>query len=641
MTASAARDRIAATAGVFFMLFVVVIARAVYLSVILGADLEDLATRQHRQHLAQPPARGPIVDRQGEPLALTIDAKAVYLRPRQLSPVRATEALARALEIAPSVVAARANDTAPFVWLDRRVSLERWSKVAELGLEGVGSHPSRQRSYPHGSLAAHLLGFTNIDGEGLEGLERRYNADLLSEVAPINVERDARGRPINASALGPLPRGGRVELTIDATLQHAVERELTAAVLEHRAESGMAVVLDPRTGQVLALANAPTFDPNDPGSAPPAHRRNRVITDIFEPGSTFKVFTAAAALESSVIKPQERIDCENGRYRVGGRTIHDHDPYGWLTFEEIIQYSSNIGTAKIAERVGADGLSAMIEALGFGKITGVDLPGEVPGMLIPRAQWGRIHLATISFGQGIAITPIQLAAAYGAIANGGLLLRPYVVERVVGEEGQTVRLQRPRVVRRVFAPETARRLTSFLSRVVEDGTGKHARLEGFGVAGKTGTAQKVDPQTGRYSSNARMSSFVGFVPADNPQLVILVIIDTPKGVTYGGLVAAPAFRRIAEQGLQRFGLRPAPAPVPAPELASYAPQPLTWKITEPAGGMPSFLGLSMREAIVRAHRAGWRAEIEGSGVVIRQDPPPGSASAESQRLQLVFGTPGL
>ncbi len=641
MTATAARDRIAATAGVFFMLFVVVLGRAVYLMVVQGPALRQLANKQHQRHLAEPPERGPIVDRNGEPLALTVDAAAVYVRPHQLNGPQSLQALARVLDVPFATISAKTDTDAPFVWLDRQMSLDRWSDIAALRLSGIGSQPSRRRDYPHGRLAAHLLGYTNVDAQGIEGLELRYNHDLLSQPESVRLERDAHGRPMMVDATVPAraKRGDRLELTIDASLQHVTEVELAKAVNDHHAEAGMAVVLDPRTGAVLAMADMPTFDPNDPGAAPAAARRNRAVTDFYEPGSTFKSFTAAAALEAGVVTPQERIFCENGSYPVGRRVIHDHERYGWLTFADVIKHSSNIGTAKVGERVGSARLAAMIDAFGFGRATGIDLPGEVAGMVRPVARWGRINLVTTSFGQGIAVTPIQLARAYAAIANGGLLLKPYVVQRIVAADGHVIREHRPTVVGRVISPRTAHTVTTLLEGVVEGGTGTKASIQGFTVAGKTGTAQKVDPKTGRYSARGRMASFIGFVPAEDPRLVILVVIDSPKGMAYGGLVAAPAFRRIAEYGLERLGVRPPMPAVPAPELASLAPQPVAWEAPQAVAGVPTFLGLSMREALVRAHRGGWRTRIEGSGFVVSQDPAPGADTGDGGELRLVFSTP--
>lgn len=645
MTGRAVRLRIATTAGILAMVFAALFGRAVQLTVFDGAELRRLADREHRQRVPMPAKRGPIVDRMGEPLALTRESAAVYLRPRELNAgPEALTAVARLLGLPPRVVQAKAASSAPFVWLSRQVSLDRWATVADLGLSGIGSESARVRVYPQGSLAGHVLGFAGIDGQGLEGIERVLDHDLRGEVEALDVERDARGRRMVMmdGRWRPLPRvGATVELTIDSALQHVAEAELERAVAQFQAEAASAVVLDAFTGEVLAMANVPAFDPNNYASASAEQWRNRVITDFYEPGSTFKAITAAAALDADAVKPEDLVYCENGRYAVGRRVVHDAHPKGTLSFADVIAHSSNIGTAKVAERLGRERFAATIEKFGFGAPTGIDLRGEVGGLVRPADHWGRIHLVTTAFGQGISVTPLQLARAFGAIANGGLVMRPYVVRRVVDEEGRVLRVGTPTVQARAMSPETAAVLTTILRGVVERGTGKQAQMDGFAVAGKTGTAQKVEH--GRYSARKRMSSFVGFVPADRPELVILVLLDSPRKATYGGTVAAPAFRQIAEFGLSRRGVRPYAAPVPDPvpvpaparhrvQAAAYHPPP------EPLpGGVPSFLGLSMRDALVQARQAGLSARIDGSGYVTAQDPAVGAAPVGTT-LSLHFGS---
>ena len=573
------RLRIAATAGLFVAVFAVLTARAVQLTVVQGAALHERADRQHLQSVPMLARRGPIVDRNGEPLALTRESAAVFVRPQEID--RNPEvlgAVARVLDIPADVVAERAAAKAPFVWLKRQVSLDRWDDLARLGIDGIGSEQARQRVYPQGAVAGHILGFTGIDGQGLEGVERMLDADLRGEVEAMAVERDAWGRRIAVDGQWrPLPRvGAKVELTIDAALQRVAETELQKAVDEFGAKAGSVVVLVPDTGEVLAMANVPRFDPNQFRAASPSQWRNRAITDCYEPGSTFKAVLAAEALERGAVSPQDKIFCENGHYAVGRRTIRDSHPHGVLTFADVIAESSNIGAAKVAERLGRDDFGAALERFGFGRPTGIDLPGEASGLVRPTDKWGRIHLVTTAFGQGIAVTPLQLARAFAAIANGGRLMRPYVVRRVVGQSGHVLEVKRPHVDARVMSPQTASTLTGILTRVVEMGTGKQAQMEGFTVAGKTGTAQKVDPGSGRYSARDRVASFVGYVPAEDPALVILVVIDTPRKATYGGVVAAPVFKRIAEYGLARRGILPrdVPAPERLPEPAPRAPRPV-------------------------------------------------------------------
>jgi cell division protein FtsI (penicillin-binding protein 3) len=633
----------------FATFFLALAGRVVKLTTIDAPELRGKAIRQHTRRVSMTSQRGPIVDRHGDPLALTRHSAAVYIRPPQWQ--AGSESLgeiADLLDLPADVVAVKAEATAPFVWLDRQVPLDRWEQLERLGLLGIGSERSQERIYPQGALAGQLLGFIGIDGQGLEGVEQALDSDLAGEVDDRAVERDAWGRGIEAGdGRWTLPRAGaKVELTIDSGLQRVCEAELDKARLEYGAKAGLAVVLAPRSGEVLAMATVPRFDPNNFDQATRELWRNRPVTDSFEPGSTMKAIMAALALEEAVVRPDEAIFCENGRYRVGRRVIHDHHSYGLLPFSEVIALSSNIGSAKIAERLGKEKLSTGLKRFGFGSLTGINLPGESAGVVLPIEQWDHIHLVTNAFGQGSAVTALQLTRAFAALANGGLLMRPFVVRRVVDEGGRVLRAVHPQVERRVVSKKTAAAVTEMLTAVVEAGTGKAARIEGIRVAGKTGTAQKVDPKLRRYHPTDRMSSFIGYAPAEDPELAILVVLDTPKKATYGGVVAAPVFQRIAEYGLRRAGLlRPMPAdpeprrpPVEAPvavQLASHPSPDLP--ATVEAGGMPSFLGLGMREALVRARLEGWRVSVEGTGYVVAQVPEVG-ALPEGKELRLRFGS---
>ncbi len=633
------RMRVAATAGIFFMLFVVALARAFQLCVVEGSSLKDLAGRQHRQQVALPPERGPIVDRHGDLLALTVESAQVYARPRTLEAAGdVTSAVAAALEVPTASVAEKLSSADRFVWLLRGATPAQADAVDALRLPGVGSESTRRRFYPRGDLAGQVIGFAGIDAQGLEGVELAYDRELRGSSESLNVERDARGRRmLTDGTWQPLPRqGARVELTIDAGLQQMAQTELQAAVTARHAAAGTAVVMDPTTGELLALANVPTFDPNHVGTAHADQWRNRVISDIYEPGSTFKGVLAAAAIEAGVVRPDDRIFCENGHYGIGRRVVHDHEPYGWLTFADVIKHSSNIGAGKIGERLGSERFAHAIKEFGFGASTRLDLPGEVAGLVRPLDKWGRINLVTTSFGQGISVTPLQLLRAYAAIANGGKVMRPYIVRRIMAPDGSVLRENKPEIVARPISPQTAATVTQLLQGVVESGTGTQARIDGIPVAGKTGTAQKVEH--GHYSARDRMSSFIGFVPADAPRFVILVVIDSPRNATYGGIVAAPVFRQIAEYGLDRLGLRIASTSPPAPEADAPVAHLVTWKSADDDRGMPSFMGLSMRQALVQAARAGWDVHMEGSGFVVAQDPPPGAQRATSKRLDLRFGS---
>jgi cell division protein FtsI (penicillin-binding protein 3) len=645
MTARALRMRVAAVGGVFFMLLLAVLGRVVQLCVVNGPELRRLAGRQQQQRVALPPERGSIVDRNGDMLAVSVESAAVYVRPAKFEAGGpAIGQLAHALNVPSAQVMERVLAPQRFVWLARGATPEQAGAITDLKLPGVGIEPSRQRFYPHGTLAGHVVGFSGIDSQGLEGVELGYDRILRGAAEALRVERDARGRRmLTEGDWQPAPRqGGRVELTIDSALQRVAEAELAAGVAAAQAAAGVAVMMDPTTGEILALASVPTFDPNHAAAATAAQWRNRAIADTYEPGSTFKAIVAAAALEEGVVHAADRIYCENGSYAVGKRVVHDHESYGWLTFADVIRHSSNIGAAKVGERLGSERFGTFLDSFGFGRPTGVDLPGEVAGLVRPSAKWGRIHLVTTSFGQGISVTPLQLVRAYAAIANGGRLLRPYIVRRVIGPDGAVVQRNEPTVEGQPISPASARVVRELLRGVVDSGTGTKAAIEGIPVAGKTGTAQKVDAKTGRYSARDRMSSFIGFAPVDSPRFVMLVVIDSPRTATYGGLVAAPVFRRIAEYAVDRLGLRVAPATVPEIDRAPAVPQLVTWTVPAAERGMPSFLGLSLRDALVQAERAGWGVETRGSGFVTAQDPPPGAETSPGARLVLSLGTdPGV
>jgi cell division protein FtsI (penicillin-binding protein 3) len=518
--------------------------------------------------------------------------------------------------------------------LKRAVTLRERDAVMRLKVGGVGEVMEARRYYPHGGAAAHVIGLAGVDAQGLEGIERYYERDLRAVARTLEVDRDALGREIFSEGMEDpeVTRGATVQLTIDVALQDTVERALERGVQAARARGGTAIVLDPISGEVLALANSPAFDPNHRAAAGSLRRRNRAVTDFYEPGSTFKALLAAAALEQRVVRPDEMIFCENGRFPVGRRVIHDHHSHGWLSVAEVLQVSSNIGAAKIGERLGRTRFHDFLTAFEFGRPTGVDLPGEVGGILRPLEDWSRIALVTTSFGQGVAVTPLQMARAFAAIANGGLLVRPWVGMRAVGADGEVLWEHRPVVIRRVMKRETARMVTAMLERVVEEGgTGLLARVEGVRVAGKTGTAQKVEAGTGRYG-HGRIASFVGFLPAEAPRFVILTLIDEPETSTYGGIVAAPIFQEIAAAAMERLGV-PGTRPPEWQEAGAEGGTPSA-STGNDADGIPSFLGLSMRAALERARSLGWTVQIAGSGYVTSQVPPPGAVATDERALSL-------
>jgi cell division protein FtsI (penicillin-binding protein 3) len=473
-------------------------------------------------------------------------------------------------------------------------------------------------------------------------LELKYNDYIRGETGSSVTERDALGRRVLVEGIGGLqiPPGSDIHLTLDTSIQHLAEKELEASVLKYRAKAGVAIVVEPRTGEVLALANYPSFDPNNYATLTAEQRRNRAVTDSFEPGSTFKTILAAAALEEEVVGKEDLFYCEMGKYPFAGKIIHDSHPYGWLSFAKILQVSSNIGFTKIAEKVKKERYFKYIEKFGFGKVTGIDVPGEVAGLVRKPDGWAGIDLATHAFGQGIATTPLQMVMAYAAIANGGFLMRPYVTRRVVSPRGEVLLENRPHVVRRVISEKNSKLLAAMLRDVTnEGGTGAMANFEGFEVAGKTGTAQKADTVHGGYSKK-RVGSFVGFVPANDPRLVALVLIDEPEAQVYGGVVAAPAFRNIAQGALRRLAVapeKPTPVSATAKQMDSTAPR-LVKRIEANASAhidadaVPSFIGLSFREALEKAQRLNVKIRLQGNGYVVRQAPAAGGRWTEEQTL---------
>lgn len=635
-----------AIAGLFFLLmFLAVVVRAFQLQIIQGEKLKRLGEKQHLKEWIVLPKRGTILDRAGEPLALSLEVRSVYARPRRIKePEAAARSLAQALGLGQAEVQQRLKTEKPFIWLKRQITPHEAEKIKALNLEGVGMSFEPNRYYPQGQLAGQVVGFVGRDSQGLEGVELYYDTYIRGESGSPVIERDALGRRVLAQGLDEIqiPPGADIHLTLDTSIQHLAEKQLEATVTKYRAKAGIAVVVEPFTGEVLALANYPFFNPNNFARQSSEQWRNRAVTDSFEPGSTFKTILAAAALEEGVVGKEDLFYCEFGKYSYAGRTIHDTHEYGWLPFYKIIQYSSNIGVTKVAEKLKKERYFKYIDRFGFGRLTGIDMPGEASGMIRSPDNWSPIDLATHAFGQGIAVTPIQLVMAYGAIANGGFLMRPFVVRRVIAPDGEVLVANQPHVVRRVVAENTARLMTSILKGVVSDGgTAPMASIEGFEVAGKTGTAQKPDLAYGGYSSRKRVASFIGFVPADDPRLVLLVIVDEPEGNVYGGVVAAPAFRSVATGALRYLGIVPdKPEPLPLPPAKEGT---LVWVERksenetvrrEGASEVPDFVGLSLREAVEKARTLKLKVEMRGNGYVIKQSPAPGAVWGKGETLTL-------
>jgi cell division protein FtsI (penicillin-binding protein 3) len=532
--------------------FGIILFRLVTLQVLQAAELTARADRQHQKSVTLEGARGTVIDRHGKVLAMNVEVPSIFGVPTSLdNPANAARFLSPVLHIRREEIEKKLRQEKHFVWLARKIEPEQGHRLEQLSIDGIGMVMEGRRFYPKGPLLAHVLGFVGMDGIGLEGLERRYETQLHGEKRMTILQRDALGRTVFPKGLREqVPAAGHaLTLTIDEVIQYIAEKELEQAVDHSRAKSGTIIVLEPQSGAILAMAVSPRFDPNAVAALTADRWRNRALTDTYEPGSTMKVVVAAAALEERVMMPGSMLFGENGRMTVASTTIHDHEKLGWMTFAEMIQKSSNIGAAKTGMLLGESRLYRYLQAFGFGQRTDVDLPGEVAGLLKSPREWGRRSIASISMGQEVGVTPLQMVSAVAAIANDGVLMKPYVVSGMRDQKGQLVKETFPHVKRRVVSPVTARTLTTILEGVVTSGTGTKAAIPGFRVAGKTGTAQKVDPRTGAYSSALSVGSFVGFVPADSPRLAMIVVIDEPQGEAWGGVVAAPVFRRVGEQVL--------------------------------------------------------------------------------------------
>lgn len=537
--------------------FGVILFRLVNLQVLQAAELTARADRQHQKSVLLEGARGTVTDRHGKVLAMNVEVPSIFGVPTSLdNPGNAARSLSAVLRLRREEIEKKLRQDKHFVWLARKVEPEQGRRLEQLSIDGIGMVMEGRRFYPKGPLLAHVLGFVGMDGIGLEGLERRYESQLHGEKRLTILQRDALGRTVFPKGLREqAPSAGHtLTLTIDEVIQYIAEKELEEAVDHARAKSGAIIVMEPQSGAILAMAVSPRFDPNAVASLTADRWRNRALTDTYEPGSTMKVVVAAAALEERVMMPGSMLFGENGRMTVANTTIHDHEKLGWMTFAQMIQKSSNIGAAKTGMLLGEQRLYRYLQAFGFGQRTDIDLPGEVGGLLKSPREWGRRSLASISMGQEVGVTPLQMLSAVAAIANDGVLMRPHVVSDVRDQKGQPVKEILPHVRRRVVSPATARTLTTILEGVVTSGTGTKAAIPGFRVAGKTGTAQKVDPRTGAYSSALSIGSFVGFVPADSPRLAMIVVIDEPQGEAWGGVVAAPVFRRVGEQALTYMGV---------------------------------------------------------------------------------------
>ena len=638
---------------------------------------DDLASRARNQQLSSidtAPTRGQVLDRQGRELARSLDTESFYSDPGEVKNVDETaRKIASLTGVDRAELVRRFNDAKDankkFIWIVRRLEMERAHKLDTLELDGVYSRKEPKRYYPNDTLAAHVLGFVDTDEIGLAGVEQSYNEKIRGAGGKVYLEVDRDRRAFESYEVQPQP-GQTVVLTIDQVIQYRTEQALSAAVERTHAKSGTAIVMDPRTGEILALANAPTFDPNQPAANSAEARANGALQNIYEPGSTFKIVAYSAAIEKGLVKPDDKIDCQMGQITVAGRLIHDGHPYGVLTVADALAKSSNVGAIKLGLLVGNESMYEYMKRLGFGSRTGIDLAGESPGILRPLSRWQPSSIGSLAIGQEVGVTPLQMATAYSVLANGGTLVKPHLLRELRAPDG-TVLFQAKPETRPALKPETTEALRSMFEGVTLHGTAKKAQLDGYTAAGKTGTAQKVDPRTHAYSATKFIGSFVGFAPVKNPAVVIIVVIDEPLGSYHGGDVAAPVFREIAEQILPELGVAPdvefksGPTMVAQTSKASPAQIKVDFLQTEQreaslpkiaarnfngqaseivlavasnrAALMPDMHGQSVRDVARTCAQLGLRLEARGDGHAVRQIPEPGAEVDAGQIVRVDFG----
>ena len=676
--------RLLIIAGVAFLWMAAVGGRLSYLQLYRHSEYLSRALRQQQRSFEITPERGAIYDRNGKPLAMSVQVDSAFAVPSEIADENlAARLLSGVVNKPQEEIEARFQSSRSFVWIARKLPPEKADAITKLNLKGIYLQKENQRFYPKRDLAAHVLGFVDVDEKGLSGIERELDSQIRGKSERIVVMADAKQRWFDGGE-AKRERGANVVLTLDEKIQYIAERELAAAIAKTHSLAGTVIVMNPNTGEILALANWPKFNPNKAGDAPSENWMNRAVSAIYEPGSTFKLITLAAALDQGITRPDEVFDCENGAVYISGHRIRDHKPFGLLTVSDILAKSSDVGAIKIALRLGAPRFYDYVRAFGFGSLTGVELPYESRGRVEP-LDWKPVSTAAISMGQEVGVTPIQLVSAVSAIANGGLLYKPRIIAELrrgekVAPEGNTFATTEPK---RVIRPESAATLRQLMEGVVLHGTGPAAHLDGWTSAGKTGTGQKIDPSTGRYSPTQFFASFTGFAPINSPAVTILVSLDSPVGLHEGGQVAAPVFKRIAEQVLPYLDV---PRDVPLnPKLIETAymkrasedsaaledsstidfssqpdPPPAASQITKPntreessaaksvltvavdQGGdieVPDFSGKTMRDVTDIALRLGLEPVLVGSNLATEQAPAAGAKVRRGAKITVQFGTP--
>ena len=673
--------RLLILAGVALFWMIAVFGRLTYLQFFRHSDYMSQAIRQQRHTIDIYPKRGAIYDRNQRPLAMSVPVQSAFAIPAEIKDAdMAARLLAGALQMPAEAVREKLEGGSTFVWLKRKLPQEQGVSVRSLNLKGVYFFEENKRYYPKRDMASHVLGFVDVDEHGLGGIEYQYDSLIRGKAEKIAVMKDARQRWFDGGQARQ-DHGASVVLTIDEKIQYIAEKELAATIEKFHAPAGSVIVQDPNTGAILALANWPKYNPNAATQVEKEARMDRAVSAIYEPGSTFKLVTLAAAFDQNLVRADEVFNCENGSIVVAGHRIHDHKKYGNLTVAEILANSSDVGAIKIALKLGPPKFNDYIHAFGFGSPTGVDLPGESRGLVYSLKHWGAFSIGSISMGQEVGVTPLQMINAVSSIANGGLLYKPHVVEQMQRGE-QTLTLEPPSAPaepKRVIRPETAATMRRLMEGVILNGTGKAARLDGWTAGGKTGTAQKIDPATGRYSRTKVIASFSGFAPINNPAVAILVSIDSPEGWPHdGATVSAPAFKRIAEQVLAyldvprdvplnpqlvQAGYREnrqkqaepmeddtpadfsAQLEMPLPDAKSEAanpeqPQAPNVTVAVDEGGdiaVPDFKGKTMREVTEMCLRLGVNPVLVGSSLATQQVPAAGSKVRRGANVTVQFG----
>lgn len=648
----------------------VVVSRLSYLQLFRYSEYLAKAERQQERIFEISPMRGTIYDSKGRELAVSLPMDSVFADPAEITDVDiVAHLLSRVLNLPADDLSNRIREAHTPVRLARKLSPATVQRISDMNLRGVFFQKENRRVYPQRTLAASVIGYVDVDEKGIGGIEQSLDKNIRGRPGRMMVMADGHRRWYDRSESAADP-GDSVTLTIDETIQYIAEKELARAIQDTHAKHGIVVVQNPNNGNLLAVASWPSFDPNDPGAYPADAREDRAITAAYEPGSIFKPLTMTGAIEHGVVTPNELIDCQMGKILVAGRVIHDWHPFGMLTVRQVLAHSSEVGTIKVALRLGAPRFYDVIRAFGIGQLTGIDLPGESRGLLRPLNNWSADSIASIATGQEVGVTPVQIISAISAIANGGILYRPRVVKEIRGAKGPLE--LKGRAPRRVTDERTAAEVRGMMEDVMMEGTGRSIQLDGYTSGGKTGTAQKIDPATGRYSRTDYIASFVGFAPVNDPAATVLVSIDSPVGEHFGDEVAGPVFKRIMQQVLAYLDV-PHDVPTPSdletaknthgkkPErLARHNDASVTRfeaavaknKIAgAPAATaafgdsrtitVPNLMGQTIRGVMESCSRLGLTPAIIGDGIALKQFPDAGSTVPRGSRLTVLLGAPGM